>query len=270
MPHSLYEMVTKKAEETAKKHDVRLVIKAPNEANLEQQIRIMDTLIKQGVDGIAINPVDPEVLTPVINKAVDAGIDVICFESDAPDSKRLAYIGSDNRKSGELMGKALDKLLNGESMILIETGMRDMLSMRQRLKGLLQYLNQNTDIQVLEVRYHEGSDQKALADMEEMIDEHPHFDAMVLLDPVSSSHSILLWKAKGLNRYALTFGMTPEIKEAMHNGQITAAVSQREYEWGRMIVQLLLKAREEKVASFYDTGTILYRNREEVANLNLD
>jgi ribose transport system substrate-binding protein len=270
MPHSLYEMITQKAEETAKKLGVRLIVGAPDEANLEQQIRMMENLIKQGVDGIAIDPIDPVTLTPVINKAVKAGIKVICFESDAPESDRLAYIGSDNIMSGRLMGEYLDKLLKGKGMVLIETGMSEMLPMRQRLEGLLNYLNEETRIQVLDVQYNEGLDQKALSDMELMIDDHPHFDALATLDIISSSNAILLWKAKGLNRSALTFGMTPEIQQALHNGQIAAAVSQREYEWGHRIVELLLDAQNGPVASFHDSGTIVYEKGDATEALQLD
>lgn len=270
MQHSLYEMITRKAEETAKRLGVRLIVGAPDEANLEQQIRMMENLIKQGVDGIAIDPVDPVTLTPVINKAVKAGIKVICFESDAPQSERLAYIGSDNILSGRMMGEYMDKLLKGKGMVLVETGMSEMLSMRQRLEGLLNYLNEETRIQVLDVQYNEGRDQKALSDMEQMIDDHPHFDGLATLDIISSSNAILIWKAKGLSRSALTFGMTPEIQQALHNGQVTAAVSQNEYEWGHRIVEMLLDAQNGPIDSFYDTGTIVYEEGNAAEALTLE
>ena len=57
-----YEAVTESAARAAESAGVRLIIKAPDEANLEQQIRMMETMIKQGVDGIAISPIDSEAL----------------------------------------------------------------------------------------------------------------------------------------------------------------------------------------------------------------
>jgi len=270
MPHALYEMVTSNAEETANQFGVKLIVKAPDEANLEQQIRMMETLIRQGVDGIAIDPINPDALKSVINKAVSAGIPVICFESDAPDSKRLSYIGSDNRESGKQMGARLDRLMKGKGMILIESGMSDMLSLRQRLDGLLQYLEDNTDIQVLDIHYNEGNEDVAITDMEQMIDEHPHFDALVALDVMSSSNSILIWKAKGLTRYALSFGMTAEIRDAIGNGQITATVSQGEFNWGTEIVNRLLQAKQGRIPPFIDTGIALFENSLEIYNLKLD
>ena len=56
----------------------------------------MEDLITQKVDGIAIGPCDSEALTPYIDQAVEAGIPVLCFDTDAPNSKRVGYVGTDN------------------------------------------------------------------------------------------------------------------------------------------------------------------------------
>jgi ribose transport system substrate-binding protein len=257
MAHPFYEMITLFAEEAARPERIQLIVKAPDEANLEQQIRMMETLIQQQVDGIAIAPVNSHALVPVINKAVDAGIPVICFESDAPDSRRLSFLGTDNYAAGIRMGEVLGTLLNQRGMVLVETGMSKMSSLQDRLEGMLHYIGKETDIQVLEVRYNEGNEDVAMIDMEAMIDAHPHFDALVALDFVSGSTSVLVWKAKGLSRYALTFGMMPDIQEAIENGQIVSAVSQNEHEWGRQIVDLLLQASlGSDIPAFQDTGSV--------------
>jgi ribose transport system substrate-binding protein len=258
MADAYYEAVTESAARAAEAAGARLVIKAPDEANLEQQIRMMETMIKQGVDGIAISPIHSDMLAPVIDKAVDAGIPVICFESDAPGSRRLSYIGTDNIRAGERLGEAIDGLLKGRGMVLVSTGFSDSLHLRERLEGFLGYIHRETDIDVLEVRYNEGIPGQALTELEGMIDDHPHFDAFVALDFVSGSASVLVWKAMGLNRYALTFGLMPDISEAMRNGQITMAISLNEHRWGAMIVEQLLKAGDgEEIPGFVETGISL-------------
>lgn len=253
--HLFYEEITRLAEEAAAVHSIRLIVKAPESLNAEQQIHMMETLIQQKVDAIAIAPIDAAALVPVINKAVQAGIPVICFESDSPGSKRLAFIGTDNRKAGAEMGRVLKLLHKNKGMLLVQSGMQSMKMNQERLEGLLQYLEENTNIQVLEVRFHEGSSDKALSDMEELIDAHPHFDSLVSIDLISSSTSVLVWKAMGLNRFALSFNMTPEMKEAIRNGQITAVISHHEQNWGFLLIENLLQAaRGEPLPSFIDTG----------------
>lgn len=250
-----YELITEHAEKMAQSHNIRLLVAAPDEANLEQQIRIMESMIRQKVDGIAISPVDAEALEPVINQAIDNNIPVICFESDAPNSKRLSFIGADNYETGRQLGMATNKLLNNKEMIIVGTGMSDMLSLKQRLEGLLNYINEETEIEVLQVKYNEGKKDIAIEKLEEMINEHPHFSAFLSLDSVSSSASILIWKAAGMNRYVLSIGKTAESETAIHNGQIHTIISQNEHSWGSTIIDTLMKANQQTVIpSFIDMG----------------
>lgn len=258
MAHPFYEEITRLAEEAGSPENVRLVVKAPETVSVEQQIHMMETMIQQQVDGIAISPIDSAALTPVINKAADAGIPVVCFESDAPDSRRSAYMGTDNVKAGAELGRVIQKRMKDKGMVLVASGVSSMSQNRDRLQGLLDFLHDDTHIQVLEVRSNEGDDGKALADLEAMIDAHPHFDAFISTDLTSGSASVLVWKAMGLSRYAVAFHLTPEMKEGLRNGQITSVLSQNEAGWGRLLVgQLLRLARGEPVPDFTDTGRMV-------------
>lgn len=257
--HPIYERVTQMAEQALAGLNAKLIVKAPEGANLEQQIRMMDTLVKQGVDGIAISPVDSEALAPVINAAVRSGIPVICFESDVPESERQAYIGTDHYQSGQIMADVLIDILGEEGMIIMETGMSSMAAKQKRLEGILTTLYEKTDIMVLDVRYSEGIEEKALNDIEIMIDNHPHFHALIALDPISASESIFIWKAKGLKQILLVFGKYEETEEALCNGQITAILSQGEEEWGKLIVETLIDLKEGRsVNEFLDTRTTVF------------
>ncbi|WP_201000742.1 sugar ABC transporter substrate-binding protein [Paenibacillus glycanilyticus] len=255
MTYPTYELITLDANETAANNNVALIVNAPDEANTEQQIRIMESMIKQGIDGIAISPVDSAALAPVINKAEATGIPVVTFESDAPGSNRTAFIGADNFMTGRQSAMTVSRLLGHKGMIIVENGMEEMLGMQQRLEGFLDYLAQESSIDVLEVHHNKGSEEQAMSDIETMIDAHPHFDAMVGLDYISASASTLIWKAKGLNRLAISMGITSTNKEALINGQLAAVISQNETIWGRTIVETLLRASKgDKVDSMLNTG----------------
>lgn len=250
-----YEQITEHAEVIAKRENIRLLVAAPEEANLEQQIRIMESMIRQKVDGIAISPVDADALRPIIDEANANQIPVICFESDSPDSNRISFIGADNYTTGKKLGESIDALLDGNGMIIVGTGMSDMLSLEQRLSGLLDYINKNTAIEVLKVNYNEGKIDNAIELIENTMDAHPHFSAFVSLDSVSSSASILTWKATGSSRYVFSIGKTNESLTAMQNGQIHTIISQNEHLWGAAIVETLIMAHNnEQIPSFIDMG----------------
>jgi ABC-type sugar transport system substrate-binding protein len=83
---------------------------------------MIDTLVRSGlVDGIGVSVLDKDIVAPSIDVAVVAGIPVVTFDSDAPSSKRIAYIGSDDVKFGEEIGKSLIKIdpLGGKYGIII-------------------------------------------------------------------------------------------------------------------------------------------------------
>lgn len=246
MTYPAYEMITQDASSLADKYSIKLVVNAPDEPSTEQQIRIMEAMIKQHVDAIAISPVDSAALTPIINQAVAAGIPVVTFESDAPQSERTAYIGADNYETGRQVAETISDLLDHKGMIFVENGIEEMLSTQQRLQGFLDYLHHESSIVVLNVRHNQGNENMAMEDIESMIEAHPHFDAMVGLDFVSASASTLIWKAKGLNRNVVSTGVTTASNEALINGQITAVISQNEDRWGAFIIDTLLTASQGK------------------------
>ncbi|MDZ4831035.1 MAG: sugar ABC transporter substrate-binding protein [Phycisphaerae bacterium] len=82
----------------------------------EEQISIIQTLITQGkIDGIAVAAVNVDSLKPVIEQAFEAGIPLISVFTDQPDSKQLAYVGTDLEAAGKLEGDELVKALDGQA-----------------------------------------------------------------------------------------------------------------------------------------------------------
>jgi ribose transport system substrate-binding protein len=82
----------------------------PVEHEPATQSQIIEDLITQGVDGLAISVADTAAATTVINRAVEAGIAVITFDSDAPGSQRTAYVGTNNYDFGVALGEVLLEL----------------------------------------------------------------------------------------------------------------------------------------------------------------
>lgn len=99
------------------------------------QIALMEELIDKRVDGIAIAPVDPDDLREVIDKAVDSGIPVVTFNTDAPKSRRICFVGQDSLTAGRVAGELMNEILGGEGEVLIITGFHKTLGQQQRLKG---------------------------------------------------------------------------------------------------------------------------------------
>lgn len=97
-------------ERAAELGNVTCIYRGPVEHEPATQSQIIDDFITQGVDGLAISVSDAAAATTVIEKAVAAGIQVITFDSDAADSQRSSYIGTDNYEFGHALGVMLNEM----------------------------------------------------------------------------------------------------------------------------------------------------------------
>src|SRR5688572_12882984 len=79
------------AEREAKRRgNVEVLWRGPERPDELRQKEILESFITQRVDGIAISSLNADFLKPAIDRAVEAGIPVVTWDSDAPGSKRIA------------------------------------------------------------------------------------------------------------------------------------------------------------------------------------
>jgi len=138
------------AERQAKEFgDVEVLWNAPASADQLKQKEILESYITQRVDGIAISSLNGEFLASTIDKAIDAGIPVTTWDSDAPTSKRIAFYGVDDFASGRIMGEQAITLLNGKGKVAIITSL-GAANLQNRLDGVTAALAKAPGIQVVE------------------------------------------------------------------------------------------------------------------------
>jgi simple sugar transport system substrate-binding protein/ribose transport system substrate-binding protein len=92
----------------------------PVGADADGQISEIETLLGQ-IDGLAISAVSTDALSPLIDRVIDAGIPVISYNTDNPDSKRLVFAGQDLVQSGRDAGEQMASVLGGEGRVMITT-----------------------------------------------------------------------------------------------------------------------------------------------------
>jgi ribose transport system substrate-binding protein len=100
--------------------------------------------------GILVSVADPKLMGPEINKAIAAGIPVITIDSDAPDSQRLYFIGTNNLEAGRLGGQRVAASLNGKGNVVFFT-MPGQPNLEERLKGYKDAFANYPGIKIVEV-----------------------------------------------------------------------------------------------------------------------
>jgi len=142
-------------------------------------LKIIEELIDDdNCSAIVISVLDPVKYIPVINRGIEEGKPIFTFDSDAPDSNRLAYIGTDNYFMGRGLAKLLKETQPGGGRFGVVSGFGDNLS--ERVRGVREVLDGSDWIEVgPQPKNGEEDIDKSLQKMWELVEEYPGINAIV-------------------------------------------------------------------------------------------
>src|SRR5262245_5958149 len=129
---------------------VSVDFRIPATASAAEQQQILESLVAGGVDGIAVSPITPENQTAFLNKIASQTL-LICHDSDAPASKRVCYIGTDNTAAGVEAGKMIKEVLPQGGKIMVFVGTLDAANASERYAGIKKEL-QGSKVEIIDVR----------------------------------------------------------------------------------------------------------------------
>ena len=107
----------------------------PPKEDVARQVQVLEGYVAQKVDGIIFGASDPGAFDKVVKDALSRKIPVLTFDSDAPKSGRLIYIGPNNYLSGKLAGERMKQLLPNGGKIAIQVGSLTALNAKERIQG---------------------------------------------------------------------------------------------------------------------------------------
>lgn len=220
----------------------------PPKEDVRAQVSTFESFIAQGVDGIVIGPSNPAAIKGVVQKSLKAGIPVLTFDTDAPDSGRLLYVGTDNYKAGYEAGKVMFKVLNGKGKVAICTGSLTALNSVQRMEGFKAALK-GTQVQIVET-YNDGEDKaKALANAQAALQKYPDlsgFYGVYAFNGPACAQAVKMAGKAGKVKI-VCFDTTAEHMQLIKQGLITATVGQRPFMMGYKSAEILYRMVTEGV-----------------------
>jgi ribose transport system substrate-binding protein len=157
--------------------NVEIEFRINSEPTAAGQQRIVDDLLAKGVDGIAISPVDPKNQTQLINRAASQAV-VFTQDSDAPNSNRACYIGTDNEAAGRQAGQLVKEALPEGGRIMVFVGTMDAQNAQDRYRGLKQTL-EGTKVEIIDVRTDGGESVNAKRNAADTLVKYPDIVGMV-------------------------------------------------------------------------------------------
>jgi len=229
---------------------VRTDFAGPNTYDPKAERDALDQAVQHKATGILLGVTDPVLLKDGIDQAIAAGIPVITMDSDAPASKRLFFIGTNNHQVGMTGGLRLAQELKGNGNVVVFT-MPDQRNMQDRLRGYRDALERSPGIKITRVVDIQGDPRIAFDTTTEIIGkEKNQVDAFVCLEAQSGKEV-----AGVLNSYHVTgkvvmaMDTDPETLELIKSGAIAATISQKPYTMAFVGMQMLDNLYHHKPSS---------------------
>ena len=181
--------------------------------------------------GILVSVSDPKIMTPEINKAIAAGIPVITMDSDAPDSQRLYFIGTNNLQAGRLGGERVAAELNGKGNVVFFT-MPGQPNLEERLKGYKDAFTNFPGIKIVEVFDMKGESGVAMDKAQEYLARTgaAKINACISLESSSGKDVAEAFKrSKPEGTILMAMDVDQATLELVKEGTIEATISQKPY-----------------------------------------
>jgi simple sugar transport system substrate-binding protein/ribose transport system substrate-binding protein len=231
----------------------------PVGADANGQINEIETLMGK-MDGLAISSVSSDALGPVIDRVLKAGIPVVTYNTDNPNSKRLAFAGQDLVQSGREAGKLMSKVLDGKGKVMITTIDAAAQWSLDREKGVREALKDSPGIEVVKTLNTGTDPQKIYSEIE---------NAMLANPGVSGILSLECCSTPGAGTWVQRNNMTGKVKvvgfdlldqtvQLVESGNVQATIDQAPEKQGFEAVDLLVKFLHGQPIDSIDTGVGIY------------
>jgi ribose transport system substrate-binding protein len=241
--------------------NVKVEFKIPADGTAAEQTRIFDDLLVKGVNGIALSPVDPANQTAMIDRGVQKAL-IVTQDSDAPNSKRSFYVGTDNVAAGRQAGELVKKAIPQGGNIMLFVGKRDAQNAKERIQGVEEALK-GTNIKILDVRTDDTDRVRAKQNVSDTLVKYPDIACLVGLWSYNGPAILNAVKDSGkLGKVKIvTFDEENDTLQGVKDGSIDATVVQNPYEFGRQAVTLMAKKLRGEDMKVPDGGKFIVPTR---------
>jgi ribose transport system substrate-binding protein len=226
----LAEAGVKKAQAELPNYDLQF--KYPEQASAAVQQRLMDDLVAAGVDAIMVSAVDPKTSTEALNR-VGSQVPLFTTDSDAPDSNRIAYIGSSNTDAGKQAGELMLKAMPDGGKCMGFVGLPGADNARERIEGVREAIA-GSKVDLVDVRGDDIDQTRAKRNVEDTLAANPDITCMAGFYSYNTPRIYEVLKEAGRlgDITVIGFDEDPITLGGVREGTIVGTVVQQPYEWG--------------------------------------
>jgi len=196
-------------------------------------------ILKQKPTGILVSASAPDLLNQDIDAAVAQGVPVIAIDSDAPDSKRLFFIGTDNYRAGVTGARMLAKGLAGKGNVVVFT-IPEQANLKDRLRGYTDVFAEHPQIHITQVIDEHGDPGAVFDRTMEMVEKGAKVDAFACLTSIAAPEvAEVLGRKNVTGKLVVAMDTDPRTLEGIQKGLITATIGQKPFTMAYLGAKLL-------------------------------
>jgi ribose transport system substrate-binding protein len=230
---------------------VRAEFSGPDTYDPKAQQKAFRDAVQSKPTGILVSVADPSLLKDDIDQAVAAGIPVITVDSDAPASKRLLFIGTDNYHAGQIGGQRLAKEMNGKGNVVVFT-IPEQANLKERLRGYRDALEGFPQIKVTRIVDMKGDSRVAFDTATEVLgqDKKERTDAFVCLEALAGKEVATVLSQHAIkDKIVLAMDTDEDTLSWIQKGVIVATISQKPYTMSFVGLKILDDLYHHKLSS---------------------
>ncbi|CAN7757586.1 substrate-binding domain-containing protein [Paenibacillus sp. LjRoot153] len=249
LDNPFWRTVEKGAGEAAASRGMMIDYLGPIRINPAEQTTLLEKSIAAKPDALLVQGIKEPQYDMLIGKAIDQGIPVITLDADEPASRRLTYVGTDNREAGRQIGELVARAAIGKGRIGVIIGSEQAENQQQRLEGFRAAIANTPYFEMIDIRASNISRIQAAKHTEAMLKQYPAIQTMVGFSSLDAAGIVEGVKAAH-REGTLVFGFDDlaATRQGISQGTIKASIVQQPHEIGSVAVQLL--------ASFFKGGAL--------------
>lgn len=236
-------------EAAAKLLGVKAIYTGAPQADVNQEVTVLEQVIAKRPAGIAVTCANPNALKAAIDKGIAAGIPIVTFDADSPQSRRYTYLGTSNYNAGATAARYLGKLIGGKGKVAVSTVIGQ-LNHEERKAGFVETLAQEyPEVKVVAVGNDNNDQTRAATVVSGFLQAHPDLAGVFCTDALGGvGAATAVREANKVGKVKIvSFDTDKGTLDLIKDGVISASIAQGTWNMGFWSMMMLYCVQHDLV-----------------------
>ncbi len=221
---------------------VRVLLREGGGVDEQEQLRLIEELLQEGIDALAIMPVESDGVRAKLNMLItERKMPVITFNTDIVGTGRFCFVGLDNRKSGRTAAGLMGMLMHGQGKVLGIMGAFSNSAGSQRIDGFVEELKRSfPEMELVGVQSSQDSTEEVERIIVQAMRAYPDLEGILVTSGGQAGVKRAFAQLQPVKRpYVILYDLTPKNRRYLEEGTADFLIDQEGYEQGYQAVSLL-------------------------------